>query len=124
DHVPVADADPLGAALAQRRDHRQHLVGHQPPAPRVCRRVRRQAVAVVLDPRDPLHVGGYEDVHGRIRSAAFSATIITAALMWPPGISGMTEAPATRRPSTPLTRSSGSTTASSPEPILQVPAGW
>ena len=64
DHVPVADGDPLGAALPQRADDRQDLVGHQPPAPRVGGGVRREAVAVIVDPRDPLHVRGDQDVHG------------------------------------------------------------
>jgi hypothetical protein len=40
------------------------------------------------------------------------------------GIVGMTEASATRKPSTPRTRRSASTTASRPDPIAQVPTGW
>ena len=55
----IRSAPPSRSAV----DHRQHLVGHQPPAPRVGGGVRRQAVAVVLDPRDSLHVGRDQDVH-------------------------------------------------------------
>ena len=69
--------------------------------------------------------------HGRrharlIRSAARSATIIVGAFVLPPGITGNTDASATRRPATPRTRSSGSSTAwsSSAAPIRQVPTGW
>src|SRR5262245_49374118 len=56
----------------------------------------------------------------RIRSAAFSATAITAALMFPDGTAGITEASTTRRPETPLTRRLSSTT----EPMLHVDVGW
>jgi outer membrane protein assembly factor BamB len=55
-----------------------------------------------------------------ISSAAFSAMARTVAFGWALGITGMTEASATRRPAIPCTRSSASTTA----PIPQVPAGW
>jgi len=64
DHVPVPDGDPPGARLAQCLDRDQHLAGHQPPAPRVGRRVRGQAVAAVVDAGDALHVGGDQNVHG------------------------------------------------------------
>ena len=58
------------------------------------------------------------------RSAPFSAIIIVGAFVLPRVIVGITEASITRRPSTPRTRSSGSTTASSSVPIRQVPTGW
>src|SRR4051794_25580091 len=54
------------------------------------------------------------------RSAPFSATATTAALMFPEGTAGMTEASITRKPSTPFTLSLSSTTA----PMLQVEVGW
>src|SRR3984893_3560011 len=62
----------------------------------------------------------------RIKSLAFSAIMITAALMLPPTRSGKTEASITRRPCVPCTRRSGPTTAmgSYADPIRQVPAGW
>jgi hypothetical protein len=59
----------------------------------------------------------------RRRSAAFSPMSIVAACVLPPTMSGMIDASATRRPSIPRTRSSGSTTASSSMPILHVPTG-
>jgi len=66
-----------------------------------------------------------------IRSAARSAIAITGALVLPRGTVGMTDASATRSPSMPRTRSSGSTTlacrlAATREfpPIAQVPTGW
>src|SRR2546430_4202105 len=60
----------------------------------------------------------------RMRSAARSATAIVEAFVLPRGTLGMTDASTTRRPSTPRTRSSGSTMASSRAPIAHVPTGW
>ena len=53
-------------------------------------------------------------------SAAFSAIMIVAAFVLPRVIVGITDASATRSPSVPWTRSSGSTT----EPIAHVEVGW
>ena len=57
--------------------------------------------------------------------AAFSAIIMTGAHVFPLMRCGITLASTTLRPSTPLTRKSGSTTldTSSAEPILQVATG-
>src|SRR5262249_9475813 len=60
----------------------------------------------------------------RIRRAANSPIITQGAFVFAEGIVGMTEASPVRRPSTPWTRSSASTTASRPEPFAQVPTGW
>ena len=59
-------------------------------------------------------------------SAAFSANMITGALMLPEGMVGITEASTTRSPSMPYTFRLGLTTAigSSAAPILQVPMTW
>lgn len=60
----------------------------------------------------------------RIISEAFCPIIMLGALVLPPISFGMTEASATRSPSTPRTFSvEGSTTAISSVPILQVPTG-
>ncbi len=58
------------------------------------------------------------------RSAARSPIMMAGALVCPRVISGRIETSATRRPSTPRTRSSGSTTASSSVPMRHVPVGW
>ena len=59
-----------------------------------------------------------------MRSAAFSATAMVGALVLPRGTDGKIDASTTRRPSTPRTRSSGSTTARSSTPIRHVLVGW
>ena len=71
------------------------------------------ADAVVVAPRS-----------ARIISAAFSPIITDGAFVLPVVTVGMIDASATRSPSMPRTRSSGSTTAEPSIPILQVPAGW
>src|SRR3954447_4747397 len=63
DHVPVPDRDSLDAFGAQRIDRGQHLVGHQPPPAGIGGAVGGEAFAVVLDPRNALHVGGDQEVH-------------------------------------------------------------
>ena len=60
----------------------------------------------------------------RIMSDARSAIIMTGAWMLPEVIDGITDASATRRPSTPRTRRRGSTTAPSSLPMRHVPHGW
>ena len=60
----------------------------------------------------------------RRMSAAFSATIYVAALVLPRGIVGNTDASTTRRPATPWTRRSASTTPVSSEPMRAVLVGW
>ena len=57
-------------------------------------------------------------------SEAFSAIMITQALICAETMSGIAEASTTRKPSTPRTRISGSSTAAGVVPIWQVPAGW
>ena len=60
-----------------------------------------------------------------MHARAFSASMIVGALRLPVVIDGMIDESTTRRPSMPMTRASGSTTAieSSREPILQVQDG-
>ena len=60
----------------------------------------------------------------RSRSTAFSAIITVGALVLPPINDGITEASMTRKPSTPRTRSSGSTTLVGSLPMRQLPTGW
>ena len=59
----------------------------------------------------------------RIRSAAFSPISTLGAWVCPRMIVGITDASATRSPSTPRTRNCGSTTLASSPPIRQVPTG-
>ena len=59
----------------------------------------------------------------RIMAATFSPITIAGAFVLPLIKVGMMEASATRNPSTPRTRSAGSTTELSSMPILQVPTG-
>lgn len=64
-------------------------------------------------------------VYARVRKpAAWAPMNILGAWVCPRTSTGMIEASATRRPRTPRTRSCGSTTLFSSEPIRQVPAGW
>ena len=59
----------------------------------------------------------------RIMSEAFSAIMIVGALVFEPTRLGMVELSQIRIPSSPRTRSSGSTTAISSTPILQLQVG-
>src|SRR6185312_7639817 len=71
-----------------------------------------------LNSLGPAHTSAGSRLVPRIRSAAFSPTIIAGALVLPPGTVGMIEASATRRLSMPCTRSWGSTTDIASWPIL------
>src|SRR5262245_40546860 len=64
-----------------------------------------------------------ERASSRTMAAAFSTIIIEGALVLPPTTGGMIEASATRRPVMPCTFRRGSTTASDPVPMRQVPTG-
>src|SRR3546814_1173835 len=74
----------------------------------------------------PRHTGallGGSGSRPRIMSAAFSPIMIVGAFRFPETIVGMIEESTIRRPSTPWTRASPSTTALASLPILQAPAG-
>src|SRR5262249_19683732 len=118
----LAHADPLEVVVDRIRPADVGLVVHRPS----CLRVQpvSSQPAMRCDAAAPA-VTAASGVRPRIRSAAFSAIMITGALMLPPTRSGITEASTTRRSSTPRTRSAGSTTASGSVagPIRQVPAG-
>jgi hypothetical protein len=58
------------------------------------------------------------------RSAPFSAIIMVGAIVFPLTSRGMIDASMMRSRSSPWTRRSESTTASSPDPIRQVPTAW
>ncbi len=58
------------------------------------------------------------------KSAARSAIMIVAALVFPLTTAGMIDASATRKPSSPRTLRRSSTTAASSWPILQLPERW
>ena len=59
-----------------------------------------------------------------ISAAPFSPIMIVGACVQALRAAGMIEASTTRRPSMPLTRSCGSTTAVGSAPMRQVPLGW
>lgn len=65
---------------------------------------------------------GRYDLAARMRSAAFSAIMITGAFVLPLGSAGITEVSTTRSPDTPRTLNSGSVTDVESEPIAQVPS--
>jgi hypothetical protein len=56
--------------------------------------------------------------------AARSPIMMAEACVWPRWMRGMIDTSATRSPSTPRTRSSGSTTDDASAPMRQVPTGW
>src|SRR5690606_1535816 len=127
--------------LGRRGIHRvQHLLEHLEHEPEIGLLLRRAAHADVSPERDsprrdcplgdcpsegncpsPSSARGSE--RPRIRSAAFSPIMMQVRFVFPPGTVGITEASATRSPSTPITRSSGSTTERSPIHIAQVLVG-
>src|SRR5262249_35914271 len=80
--------------------------------------------AVQVDGRIRLAGSGKAPAQPTSSREANSPIMMLGALVLAAGIVGMTEASAMRRPWTPRTRSSASTTASAPDPIAQVPTGW
>lgn len=88
-------------------------------------RVARWARPIRLPPAPCRVRAGGTTVYARVRkSAAWAPMNILGAWVCPRTSTGIIEASATRRPRTPRTRSCGSTTLFSSEPIRQVPAGW
>ena len=104
----------------------QHLVaalaaGGPAALARLAQLGERRAAGIDLGEHVRAHAANPREA--ATRSEAFSPIITVGAAVLPDGITGMIDASATRSPSTPRTRSSGSTTASSPVPIRQVPTG-
>src|SRR6185312_13809489 len=120
------DDDRQEARAAREADHRRRgrqrrgepRRARRPGGDRAVRRVRARARRPRLTAAR--HAAAGRGSLPRIRSAAFSAIMIVAAFVFARVIVGITDASTTRRPSTPKTRSSGSTTA----PIAHVDVGW
>src|SRR5207245_297241 len=109
-------------ALCRVNDPAGRAAPRPPSRVRPDRRPRRPRRAFVVESQCALATAGSGGLPST-RSAAFSAIISTQALMLPETRSGMAEASATRSPSTPRTRSAGSSTTSCPPPIAQVAQG-
>jgi hypothetical protein len=100
------------------------LSGGCTAASRIAARRVAKARELLAVAKRALSASHSTDETPRTRSAALSPIMIDGALVLPPGMLGMTDASATRRPSRPRRRSAGSTTAIASRPIRQVPTGW
>ena len=117
----------IGAATRRPGHHHAHwaigpvatlrLRGQRKEGCRQRRRQQRAAARIKLRHHKPFHAAR------RIRSEARSASISTAGWMLEEGTSGKTEASTTRKPCTPRTRNSESTTERESVPIRFVPHG-
>lgn len=102
---------------------RQHRQRHPAPDLDLQRHPRPAVRAELASPAPALvHCGRGQEFSRKL--AQRSPIMMVGALVLPEVTAGMTDASATRRPSTPCTRRSGATTARRSMPILQVPTWW